>query len=69
MPRTGPKNVGILLDKERLAPAGESQGTPRHRLSRPVRKGTDIDHLLGANYSVNSLSSISEVIFVPSSHR
>ena len=63
MPRTGPKKVGLLLDKERLGPANESQGTPRLWFSRPVRKGIDTDHLFGASYSRNLLNSISEAIY------
>lgn len=51
MPRMGPKEAGMLLDKQRLGSANESQGTLRLCLSRPERKGTDIDHLPSANYS------------------
>lgn len=38
-----------------LEPAGESQDAPRLCLSGPVRKGTNVEDLLGASYFVNYL--------------
>lgn len=48
MLRTGPRRMDILLDREKLEPAGESRGAPRLCLSGPVRRGTNVDDLLGA---------------------